>query len=165
MRKLITEKGLKVKDIQALIGVRPGPAWNKFMNGNTGKGGLKFKDIQALIGEQPGPARNKFMNGNNEQSWAYLNDAYRKAAFFLFKEKRLGKGGRLAGMAKKDTKMDLPDLSQVLTDGTTYLTPAECRRSLLGFFKKYRLTQSKLARTISQNAVVVGRFMTDSGEF
>jgi len=136
MRKLITEKGLKVKDIQALIGERPGPAWNKFMNG-------KYKD----------------------QSWAYSNDAYRKAAFFLFKEKRLGKGGRLAGMAKKDTKMDLPDLSQVLTDGKTYLTPTECRRSLLGIFKKYSLTQSKLARMISQNAVMVGRFMTDSGEF
>merc|ERR1712228_1111552 len=37
LRKLITDKGLKVKEIQALIGERPGPAWNKFMNG-------KYKD-------------------------------------------------------------------------------------------------------------------------
>jgi len=72
VQKLITDRGLKVKDVQKLIGEGPGPAWNKFMNG-------KYKD----------------------KSWAYANDAYRKAAFFFYKEKRLGKQGKLAAMTKK----------------------------------------------------------------
>lgn len=139
LRKLMTDKGLKVKDIQELIGERPGPCWNKFMNG-------KYKD----------------------QSWAYSNDAYRKAAFFFYKEKRLGAQGKLAHIVKKtakNVKAVLPDLSDVPTDGKTYLTPAECRKSLLNTLKKYQLTQGKLAKMIGENPVMVGRFMTDGGEF
>jgi hypothetical protein len=33
LRKLMTDEGLKVKDIQELIVERSGPCWNKFMNG------------------------------------------------------------------------------------------------------------------------------------
>lgn len=136
VRKLITDKGLKVKEVQELIGEGPGPAWQKFMNG-------KYKD----------------------QSWAYSNDAYRKAAFFFWKEKRLGKNGKLAATAKKSAKTHLPDLSNITTDGKTYLTPAECRKSLLAIFKKFELTQSKLAKMTGENSAMVGRFMADGGEF
>jgi len=136
IRKLISDKGLKVKDIQALIGESPGPAWNKFMNG-------KYKD----------------------QSWAYSNDAYRKAAFFLYKEKRLGKQGKLVEISKKSAKSALPDVSGITTDGKTYLTPGECRTSLLAIFKKYHLTHGKLAKLIGQNPAMVGRFMSDGGPF
>lgn len=136
LRKLITDKGLKVKEAQALIGESPGPSWQKFMNG-------KYKD----------------------QSWAYSNDAFRKAAFFFWKEKRLGKSGKLVTMVRKNAKEALPNLSNATTDGKTYSTPAECRKSLVAIFKKYDLTHSKLAKMIGENPTMVGRFMSDSGEF
>lgn len=135
VRKLMTEKGLKVKDVQALIGERPGLAWQKFMNG-------KYKD----------------------QSWAYSNDAFRKAAFFFWKGKRLGKSGKLATMSK-NAKETLPDISNTATDGKTYLTPAECRKALEAIFKKYELTQGKLAKLIGENPTTIGRFRSDGGEF
>jgi hypothetical protein len=138
IRKLISDKGFKVKDIQSMIGEGPGPAWQKFMNG-------KYKD----------------------PSWAYSNDAYRKAAFFFFKEKRLGSQGKLASVTKchKSSKCALPDLSGITTDGKIYLTPAECRRSLRDIFKKYNVTKDKLAKTIGENPAMVGRFLADGGEF
>ena len=126
-------------------------------------------EIQELIGERPGPCWNKFMKGKHkDQSWAYSNDAYRKAAFFFYKEKRLGAQGKLAHMIKKtakNVKAVLPDLSDVPTDGKTYLTPADCRKSLLTTLKKYQLTQGKLAKMIGENPVMVERFMADGGEF
>eukprot|EP00928_Gymnodinium_smaydae_P047401 TRINITY_DN31633_c0_g1_i1.p1 TRINITY_DN31633_c0_g1~~TRINITY_DN31633_c0_g1_i1.p1 ORF type:complete len:286 (-),score=58.85 TRINITY_DN31633_c0_g1_i1:117-974(-) len=136
IRKLIADYGLKVKDIQALIGEGPGPAWNKFMNG-------KYKD----------------------QSWACSNDAFQKAAFFLYKEKRLGSKGKIAALKKKTSKLALPDLSAIETDGKTYLTPGECRKSVQAILKKYTLTQGKVAKMIGENPVMLGRFLADGGEF
>ena len=99
MRKLIADKKFTVKDLQALIGVHqrfsPG-AWSKWMNG-------KYKD----------------------DSWAYSNEAYNAAAFFFWKEKKLGKDGELKtrecgskgkfSAATKTAKEELPDLSGVET--------------------------------------------------
>ena len=55
------------------------------------------------------------MNGKcKDPSWAESNSAYRKAAFFFYKEKRLGAQGKLAHNAKKSVKSVknvLPDLS------------------------------------------------------
>ena len=141
VRKLITDKGLKDNEIKALIGLESVEAW-------------------------PGRAWNKFMYGEyKNQSWAYSNDAFRKAAFFFFKEKRLGKNGKLAVMVKANSKNALPDLANIRTDGKTYLTPAECRKSVLAIFKKFNLTMKKLAKMIDEPEVMVSRFMADGGEF
>ena len=106
VRKLITDKGLKMQEIQKLIGQAPGKAWNR--------------------------AWNKFMFGKYKyQSWAYSNEAFWKAAVFFYKEKRLGKHGKLAAMVKPKPKNALPDLANITTDGNTYLTPTECRNCLL----------------------------------
>ena len=59
----------------------------------------------------------------------------------------------------------LPELSGVTTDGETYLTPAECGKSLLAIFKKYSFTQGKLAKTIGTNPGNVSHFMASGAEF
>ena len=45
-----------------------------------------------------------------------MNDTFQKAAFFFFKDKRLGKNGKLAAMVKASPKNTLPDLANVKTD-------------------------------------------------
>ena len=71
----------------------------------------------------------------------------------------MGQQGKLAALpkTKASTKSALPDLSGATTDGKTWLTPAECRRSLRGVFKKYSITQNQLARMTGQNPAMVSR--------
>lgn len=105
-------------------------------------------------------------NEYKDKSWAHSNDVFRKAAFFFYKEKIKGSKGKLAPiMKKKSDKVAFPCLSDITTDGKTYLKPSDCRKSLATIFKKYDLTQSKLAKMIGENPVMVGRFLSDGGEF
>ena len=60
----------------------------------------------------------------------------------------------LVKKSPKSAKSALPDLSSITTDGKTYLTPAECRKSLQTIFKKYELTQVKLVKMLDTNGWV-----------
>jgi len=152
VRNMIADMGMEMKEVHSLLGVPPGPEWHKFMTG-------KYKD----------------------PSEAYTNNAFKRAAFFFWKEKRLGKDGKLATLMPPDmpprgqseraprvsrsSRPPLPNLMNIETDGHTYITPSEVRKDMYDVFETYDISQARLAKMLGENACMVGRFLADKGEF
>ena len=101
-----------------------------------------------------------------KDQWAATqNGTYFAAAYFFFREKKLGKlalgktrahgaataaaagGGSTAGAAA--ALPPIPDVSGIETDGETYLTPAETRKALREALKKHGESVATLARLAS----------------
>lgn len=156
VRSLIMDANVRIQDLQRMIGVEPGPDWNKFMNG-------------------------RYSNPAD----AYTNNAFKRTAYFFWKEKRLGKAGKLttlqrdAGVKQPPAKAarvavtrqrhtgktPLPDLMHWQSDGKTWLTPEEVRKETIEVFETYDATQGAVAEMINENPCMMGRFLKDKGEF
>lgn len=130
--------------------------------------GMKVGEFQNIIGVAGAPY-NRFMNGKYKNQWsATENQTYRAAAYFMFREKKLGKnsiGKRLKASAP--AKPPVPDLSAVsLEDSTVYLTPIEVRKGLQQVQKTYACNNKQLADALgAPNSNAVSRFMSAGGEF
>lgn len=130
--------------------------------------GMKVSEFQRIIGVAAAPY-GRFMNGKYKDQWrATENQTYRAAAYFMFREKKLGKlsiGKRMQATAP--TKLPVPDLSAVvLEDSTVYLTPIEVRKGIQQVQKDYACNNTQLAQLVgAPNANAVSRFLSAGGEF
>jgi len=124
------------------------------------------------------------MHGKYKDPWsATQNGTYFAAAYFFYRERKLGKhalgktrahkaSASGAGAAAADTaaststkKLPLPDTAGVSTDGMTYLTPAEVRKELRAALQKYDASVATLARAASMPYQSFNNFMKASGDF
>ena len=121
------------------------------------------------------------MHGKYKDAWsATQNGTFWAAAYFFYREKRLGNramgkarayatdsamGTPLAGAAKAAAKTPLPDVSAVSTDGTTYHTPAEVRKELRTALSKFDSSVAALARAANVPYQSFNNFMKATGDF
>jgi hypothetical protein len=115
------------------------------------------------------------MNNRYKEKWSAMqNTAYYPAAYFFFREKKLGKRSVANTQAKsmvagRASKPPLPDLSGVdpdEVDDRIFLKPTEVRKGLQQVQYKYACTDAQLARACgAPNANAIGRFMNAGGEF
>lgn len=142
---------------------------------------IKITEFQKIIGVNAN-SYGKFMHGKYKDAWsATQNGTYWSAAYFFYREKRLGgramgkeraynavvatPAGPSAGAAKPSAKTPLPDVSSFSTDGTTYHTPAEVRKELRTALTKYDASVAALARAASVPYQSFNNFMKATGEF
>lgn len=142
---------------------------------------IKITEFQKIIGVNAN-SYGKFMHGKYKDPWsATQNGTYWAAAYFFYREKRLGNRamgktraysaaattpvGPAAGSAKPVAKTPLPDVSGVSTDGTTYQTPAEVRKELRAVLSKYDSSVAALARAADVPYQSFNNFMKATGDF
>jgi hypothetical protein len=130
--------------------------------------GMKVGEFQRIIGISA-PPYGRFMNGKYKDQWrATENQTYSAAAYFFFREKKLGKKSVAKRMAATaPTKPPVPDLGAVeLDDYTIFLTPIEVRKGLQQVQKDFACNDTQLARVVgAPNANAVSRFLCAGGEF
>jgi len=121
----------------------------------------------------------QFMTGKyKDQFNAMDNSTYQAAAYFFFREKKLGKkslantmtaaaSAATPGGVQGGKKAALPDVSKVvLEDDRVFLTPAEVRKGLLDVRREYACTDTELSKKCgAPNGNAVCRFMNMGGEF
>jgi len=113
-----------------------------------------------------------------DQFNAMDNSTYQAAAYFFFREKKLGKkslantmtaaaSAATPGGVQGGKKAALPDVSKVvLEDDRVFLTPAEVRKGLLDVKREYACTDTELSKKCgAPNGNAVCRFMNMGGEF
>lgn len=146
---------------------------------------IKITEFQKIIGVNAN-SYGKFMHGKYKDAWsATQNGTYWAAAYFFYREKRLGgramgkeraygaggaavatpAGPSAGGAAKPSAKTPLPDVSAISTDGTVYQTPAEVRKELRTTLTKYDASVAALARAATVPYQSFNNFMKATGEF
>ena len=113
--------------------------------------GMKVGEFLSLIGVAAAPY-GRFMNGKYKEQWrATENQTYSAAAYFMFREKKLGKhsvGKRLQATAP--AKSPVPDISAVeLEDYEIYLTPIEVRKGLTQVQKDYDCNNTQVCLSLA----------------
>jgi len=130
--------------------------------------GCKITAFQKII-DVNGNSYNKYMNGKYKDQWsATANSTYRSAAYFFWREKKLGKKNLATQWsASQPAKTALPDVSDVqLGSNDIYLTPQEVRKELSSLMSTYACTQGSIAKAVGAvNANAMSRFMSAGGEF
>lgn len=131
---------------------------------------IKVGEFQKMIGVTS-PCYTKFMDSKYKSPWrAAQNETYGAAAVFFAREKKLGP--RAVGKLRKVTgtkgsdgaaKPVLPDVTDVSTDGKTYLTPGETRREIQELTKKFKCSAAELARIADISAQMVSKFINAGG--
>lgn len=130
--------------------------------------GCKITAFQKIIGVNSN-SYNKYMNGKYKDQWsATANSTYSSAAYFFWREKKLGKKALAKRWtAAQPTRPGLPDISTVTLESTdVYLTPKETRKELTSLCSSYACTQASIAKACgAPNANAMSRFMSAGGEF
>ena len=138
-------------------------------------------EFQKIIGVNAN-SWGKFMHGKYKDPWsATQNGTYWAAAYFFYREKKLGARamGKLrahgsasaaasslgAPVAAASAKSAFPDVSGVTTDGQTYQTPAEVRKELRTALQKYNASVATLARAAGMPYQSFNNFMKATGDF
>jgi hypothetical protein len=148
---------------------------------------LKIGEFQRMLGVNAN-SYGKFMTGKYKDQWsATQNGTYWAAAYFFYREKRLGAqsvsrtrahgsvaaavhvgsspSAALSTPAGAGKKPALPDLSAVMTDGITYQTPAEVRKELQAYLQKHTGSVATLARAAEVPYQSFNNFMKAKGDF
>jgi len=131
--------------------------------------GCKITAFQKIIGVNSN-SYNKFMNGKYKDQWsATANSTYSSAAYFFWREKKVGKTKSIGALWSSDqpARPALPDVSSVVPDSSDiYLTPQEVRKELSSLCGSYACTQADIAKAAgAPNANSMSRFMSAGGEF
>lgn len=136
---------------------------------------VKITEFQSILGVNSN-SYGKFVNGKYKNPWsAAENQTYRAAARFFLREKKLGskamgvmrkiKKEPKTGKSSKHSVVDMPDISGVVTDGFTYLTPEETRRQLRALLKLYQTSNAALAKLADAPYQSFNLFLKATGEF
>ena len=142
---------------------------------------IKITEFQRMIGVNAN-SYGKFMNGKYKDPWAATqNGTYASAAYFFFREKKLGaralgklrahgaaaaaaSGGDGGGAPAK--KPALPSVDYVEIDVTTWLTPGETRKEIRALLQAYNTSLAALARLADVPYQSFMKFCNiDTGEF
>eukprot|EP00929_Paragymnodinium_shiwhaense_P029859 TRINITY_DN17036_c1_g1_i7.p2 TRINITY_DN17036_c1_g1~~TRINITY_DN17036_c1_g1_i7.p2 ORF type:complete len:202 (+),score=40.67 TRINITY_DN17036_c1_g1_i7:177-782(+) len=112
-------------------------------------------------------AYNRFMNGKYKNEWsAAENSTFGAATSFFRQEEKLGKNAVGKVRAKKKSgKPELPDVSDVVTDGLTWLTPGEVRKEMAKLTKDFKTSIAALARLAGCNNQTFGIFSGAKGDW
>ena len=131
--------------------------------------GCKITAFQKIIGVN-GNSYNKFMNGKYKDQWsATANSTYSSAAYFFWREKKMGKNKSIGALwsSAQPARPALPNVSSVVLESSEiYLTPQEVRKELSNLSGTYACTQADIAKAAgAPNANAMSRFMSAGGEF
>ena len=149
---------------------------------------IKITEFQKIIGVNAN-SYGKFMHGKYKDQWsATQNGTYWAAAYFFYREKRLGSksmaklrghgasssagtpavatpAGAAPSAAGVGSKTPLPDVSPYSTDGITFQTPHEVRKDLRSALQKFDSSVAALARAADVPYQSFNNFMKATGEF
>lgn len=136
---------------------------------------VKIGEFQNILGVNSN-SYNRFVNSKYKNPWsAAENQTYRAAARFFLREKKLGskamgvmrkiKKDPNTGKSSKLSALEMPNISGVLTDGFTYLTPEETRRQLRVLLKLYQTSNAALAKLANVPYQSFNLFLKATGEF
>ena len=147
---------------------------------------IKITEFQKIISVNPASWA-KFMHGTYKDQWsATQNGTYWAAAYFFYREKRLGQRSmaklRAHGAANTSKmcttpsavsstttsgtkKPALPSIADVTTNNIVYQTPGEVRKELRTVLQKYDASVASLARAADVPYQSFNNFMKATGDF